>query len=107
LNEAVNKVRVALGDSASKPRFVETVPRHGYRFIAPVEMAGGTPAVPAPMPSRKRRFVTAGSALVLAGGVVGWAILRPSARDAEIRSLAVLPLENLSGDPAQEYFPTA
>ena len=104
LNEAVNKLRLALGDSASKPRFVETVPRHGYRFIAPVEMAGGTPAAPMPTPSRKRGLVTAVAALVLAGGVVGWAILRPSARDAEIRSLAVLPLENLSGDPTQEYF---
>ena len=104
LNEAVNKLRLALGDSASRPHFVETVPRHGYRFIAPVEMAGGTPAAPMPTSSRKRGLVTAVAALVLAGGVVGWAILRPSARDAEIRSLAVLPLENLSGDPTQEYF---
>src|SRR3990172_747135 len=104
LNEAVNKLRLALGDSASRPHFVETVPRHGYRFIAPVEMAGGTPAAPMPTSSRKRGLVTAVAALVIAGGVVGWAILRPSARDAEIRSLAVLPLENLSGDPTQEYF---
>src|SRR5215471_14465997 len=37
LNIAINKVRDALGDDAAKPRFVETVPRRGYRFIAPVE----------------------------------------------------------------------
>jgi TolB-like protein/DNA-binding winged helix-turn-helix (wHTH) protein/Tfp pilus assembly protein PilF len=101
LNEAVNKLRLALGDSASKPRFVETVPRHGYRFIAPVEMAGGTSA--APMPSRKGRFVTAAAALVLAA-VAGFLVLRSTSRDMDIRSLAVLPLENLSGDPSQEYF---
>jgi TolB-like protein/DNA-binding winged helix-turn-helix (wHTH) protein/Tfp pilus assembly protein PilF len=101
LNEAVNKLRLALGDSASKPRFVETVPRHGYRFIAPVEMEGGTSA--APMPSRKGRFVTAAAALVLAA-VAGFLVLRSASRDMDIRSLAVLPLENLSGDPSQEYF---
>jgi TolB-like protein/DNA-binding winged helix-turn-helix (wHTH) protein/Tfp pilus assembly protein PilF len=101
LNEAVNKLRLALGDSASKPRFVETVPRHGYRFIAPVEMEGGTSAVP--MPSRKGRFVTAAAALVLAA-VAGFLVLRSASRDMDIRSLAVLPLENLSGDPSQEYF---
>ena len=103
LNEAVNKVRVALGDSASKPRFVETVPRHGYRFIAPVEMAGGIPPASAPMPARKRRFAIAAAALVLAASA-GFVVLRSTGREMDIRSLAVLPLENLSGDPSQEYF---
>lgn len=37
LNTAINKIREALGDSATNPRFVETVPRRGYRFIAPVD----------------------------------------------------------------------
>jgi DNA-binding winged helix-turn-helix (wHTH) protein len=45
LNTAINKVREVLGDSAENPRFVETLPRRGYRFIAPVE--GETPARPA------------------------------------------------------------
>jgi DNA-binding winged helix-turn-helix (wHTH) protein len=40
LNTAINKIREVLGDSAESPRFVETVPRRGYRFIAPVEGAG-------------------------------------------------------------------
>src|SRR5437764_1299140 len=47
LNIAINKIRQALGDSADKPRFVETVPRRGYRFIAPVE-GGEVSVVPAP-----------------------------------------------------------
>jgi DNA-binding winged helix-turn-helix (wHTH) protein len=40
LNKAINKIRKALGDSADNPRFVETLPRRGYRFIAPVNPAG-------------------------------------------------------------------
>jgi DNA-binding winged helix-turn-helix (wHTH) protein len=43
LNKAVNKLREILGDSASKPVYIETVPRRGYRFIAPVENEGETP----------------------------------------------------------------
>jgi TolB-like protein/DNA-binding winged helix-turn-helix (wHTH) protein/Flp pilus assembly protein TadD len=103
LNEAVNKVRGALGDSASKPRFVETVPRHGYRFIAPVERAGDTAtAVPSPRPPA-RKGLAAAAALVLAAGA-GFLVFRSTTREMDIRSLAVLPLENLSGDPSQEYF---
>ena len=60
LNKAVNRLRHALGDSADTPKFIETLPRRGYRFAAPVEQG--------------------------------------------ISSLAVLPLDNLSGDPKQEYW---
>src|SRR5215470_15842784 len=49
LNTAINKIREALGDSAESPRFVETVPRRGYRFIAPVDV--GAPLVPALSPA--------------------------------------------------------
>src|SRR6266849_10159838 len=42
LNTAVNKLREALGDSADNPRFIETLPRRGYRFIAPVTNVDGT-----------------------------------------------------------------
>jgi cholera toxin transcriptional activator len=44
LNTAINKIREALGDSAASPRFVETLARRGYRFIAPVEVMDGSPA---------------------------------------------------------------
>ena len=40
LNTAINKIREVLGDSAESPRFVETLPRRGYRFIAPVVEGG-------------------------------------------------------------------
>jgi DNA-binding winged helix-turn-helix (wHTH) protein len=48
LNSAVNKIREALNDSASQPRYVETVSGKGYRFIAPVSQA---PAAPVPVPA--------------------------------------------------------
>jgi len=67
LNFSVRQIRAALHDDAEKPRFIETLPRRGYRFIAEVEQ-------------------------VLPEGV------------NRIQSLAVLPLENLSQDPEQEYF---
>ena len=77
LNSAINKVREALGDSADSPRFIETVPRHGYRFIYPV-------------------------ATVPVGTLDAGSLSRPSA--GEGTSIAVLPLRNLSGDPGQDYF---
>src|SRR5262245_53348431 len=53
LNKVVNHLRDALGDSAEQPRFIETLPRKGYRFIAPVTVGqGDVPAVPAPPPRR-------------------------------------------------------
>jgi TolB-like protein/Tfp pilus assembly protein PilF len=68
INIALNKLRAALSDSAKNPRFVETLARHGYRFIAPVDKR-----VQASPPSGKAM-------------------------------LAVLPFENLSNDPGQNYF---
>jgi TolB-like protein len=70
LNKAINKLRGALRDDAGKPRYVETLPQRGYRFIGVVE------SVPPQSPQS-----------------------RPP-----IDSLVVLPLDNLSGDAAQEYF---
>ncbi len=73
LNAAVNKLREALDDDANNPRFIETVPRRGYRFISAVGLHDSQ-------------------------NLLGeWSSPR-------IQSLVVLPLENLSNDPEQEYF---
>jgi TolB-like protein/DNA-binding winged helix-turn-helix (wHTH) protein/Flp pilus assembly protein TadD len=106
LNNAVNRVRAALGDSADQPRFVETVGRRGYRFIAPLETPRVTaPSLPEPAPLRARSRLPAGLALaavVLAAA--GWQAWRARApQDGPIRSLAVLPFDNLSADAEQEY----
>jgi len=63
LNAAVKRVRDVLGDSADTPRFIETVPRRGYRFLAPV--APNEPALPEPEPPRLRWWW--GTAVALAG----------------------------------------
>jgi TolB-like protein/DNA-binding winged helix-turn-helix (wHTH) protein/Flp pilus assembly protein TadD len=123
LNNAINKLRYALGDSADNPRFIETVGRRGYRFIAQVERPGQAPApadvepeVPlATRPSRStasRKARTAGlialAALLLlfaGANVVRWGRQRMhGSSPARIQSIAVLPLDNLSGNPAEEYF---
>ena len=115
LNNSVNRLRDALGDSAESPRFVETLPRRGYRFIAPVEEGGSRViAFPPPVspglvppgksPSPRRRLVAVAVAGVVALAILTISSSRVRTPDTHISSLAVLPLENLSGDPAQEFF---
>ena len=128
LNAAVRRLRDALGDSADVPRFVETLPRRGYRFIAPVagpavveqtsppgpqvEDRRETPSPPdgaRPTAAGRQRPVLVAtflvSALILSGS--GYALWRvaasPSPRSPTRFMLGVLPFENLTGDPDQEY----
>ena len=110
LNKAINRLREALGDDAENPRFIETVPQRGYRFLAPVESFPSTPASPpSPIPPVRHRIQRRGLLAVGGGltaawvlGVMAWRTLEKSSR--RIESIAVLPLRNVSGDPAQEYF---
>lgn len=77
LNAAVRRLREALGDDAEAPRFVETVPRRGYRFIAPVDDARRTPAPASTPTSLRSRWVVASTAVALLGAVglaVVWGI---------------------------------
>lgn len=119
VNNAIRKIRSALNDDSEQPRFVETSVGMGYRFIAPVERvleSGGSPTAPARElrgPSKaffaKRAWVPAlvVAALIAAAFALNLAGVRNRvfARGiAPIHSIAVLPLENLSGDPTQEYF---
>src|SRR6266436_3358993 len=72
LNAAVNKLRQALGDAANQPRYVETLPGLGYRFVAPVRPVGGAvlelvpaPATSEPEPPRRRFSLGSGGVAVL------------------------------------------
>ena len=70
LTQCMRTLRKSLGDDAGRPRFIETVPKHGYRFIAPVETGGTRPAAPAPAP-RSDRAMGAALAGTLGGGAAG------------------------------------
>lgn len=128
LNKAINKIREALGDSAESPRFVETVARRGYRFLAEVTVIAAapqsgpwhaietasetcdrnptTPSSKQPAARRRVPYVAWGisiSVLVLVLVMLTEWML-DSRKRPTIRSLAVLPLESLSSDASQDYF---
>src|SRR5579862_5112129 len=136
LSIAIGKLRSALEDSADNPRFIETLPKRGYRFIADVSVidrdagpkrlgpvAGDLPreqerniepghklqraglAVPSKRRPGLTRWVIGALALVLSlSGLFAWLFRARPPAIPRIRSLAVLPLENLSGDASQNYF---
>ncbi len=125
LNKAINKIRAALGDSAEAPRFVETVARRGYRFLAEVRVAGpaivppALPERPSGAPSRSpasagpagvargqpRTWLVAASVILAVLAALGvWELRRAAGASPAIHSIAVLPLESLSSDQSQEYF---
>jgi len=119
INNAVRKIRSALNDDPEQPRFVETSVGKGYRFIAPVERMLEPPSAPpvsTGAPSERSKSVLwrrASVPAVAVAGLIAAAFIfnvagvrsRVFARSASpIRSIVVLPLENLSADPNQEYF---
>ena len=131
LNNAVARIREVLDDSAEAPRYVETIPRRGYRFIAPLtdllpttlppstaelrvgsaheitRPASGPSALPTEKRFRSTHLMLLGGAAVLVLFTFAFALYRSShvkgTSKPAIKSLAVLPLKNLSGDPTQEY----
>jgi TolB-like protein/DNA-binding winged helix-turn-helix (wHTH) protein len=122
VNTAINKLRDALGDSAENPRFIETLPRHGYRFIGAVdsgaEVRNGRESAMPPVRRERRRWLAVGAVAAIVvfgalfalnvGGLRGRLLSSVGASHGvplpKIESIAVLPFENLSGDPQQEYF---
>jgi TolB-like protein/DNA-binding winged helix-turn-helix (wHTH) protein/Flp pilus assembly protein TadD len=133
LNIAIGKLRSALGDSAENPRFIETLPKRGYRFIAdvsvldtdallrrPESVAAGTPPTESgqtlqgarlAVAPKRQQWPTRGVIIALALVTIVslsilfvWLFRSRGPAPQGIRSLAVLPLENLSGDAAQNYF---
>jgi TolB-like protein/DNA-binding winged helix-turn-helix (wHTH) protein/tetratricopeptide (TPR) repeat protein len=130
LNSAMNRLRETLGDSAENPRFIETLPKRGYRFIAPIEVpvpsapsAVDAPAVPPPSPpvvsvptpptSIRTLSFPSRAILLLASGALAVAVIvaalylkigRPTVPSSSRTTLAVLPFQNLSNDAEQEFF---
>ena len=109
LNSAINRLREALSDSAESPRYIETLPRHGYRFVAAVQRT--TPAtLPPQIPAATRRkwplaLGCVAFLLIAAASYLLWQQKTGKAVQPDRRvMLAVLPFENLSGDPSEELF---
>jgi len=115
LNNAMKRLRAALDDDADSPHFIETLPRHGYRFIGSVNGSGEASVEEAKATHSAGAFIRfaalgalallAVAALLLGLNVRGWRDrLFAGPTRSQILALAVLPLANLSGDPEQEYF---
>jgi len=125
LKRSVSELRRVLNDDAHDARIIETVPKRGYRLVLEVKPVNGdlpahvqSPQLEAVKPSsarpalRKRAIGLSGIAVVLpvCGLLLAFNIARTRERvfgnggPPLIRSLAVLPLQNLSGDPSQDYF---
>lgn len=118
LYNAIKKLREALGDSAESPRYIETLSRRGYRFIGVVNGNGGAALAAAEMhakaatvETRTSRHLAVGVALGLGAATLliallgfvpnkFWQRLSGKGTVPQIRSIAVLPLQNLSADPA-------
>ena len=119
LVRSISELRRVFEDDAKEPRFIQTIPKRGYRLVAPVVRLNGdapeTVLSSSPAPSAAKR-----QWILLSGIALGIVCLVAAFRMSEVRrwfggwnsttpihSLAVLPLQNLSGDPGQEYFADA
>jgi TolB-like protein/DNA-binding winged helix-turn-helix (wHTH) protein len=124
INGAIRKIRQVLNDDPEQPRFIQTLTGKGYRFIAPVIEADEevhrlqvvearsdkTGGVPPGVRQRKLRLYSALALVAVAVALAPWSVptfSRHTSAAPPIRSIAVLPLENLSGDPSQDYFADA
>jgi len=117
LNAAVRRLRAALGDEAETPRYIETIPRHGYRFIGTLlpQERSSVAAVDAGQtasrsPSSRLRLAwlaIAAVGLVAGAGAIVWSLGHDAERAAPQsapRAIAVLPFLDLSAEQDQQYF---
>ncbi len=118
LKHCISELRRVFEDDAREPRIIQTIPKRGYRLLAPVEPLNGTnecsplvrsAPVPSAVASSARRWwavAAVGTAILLTVLLVTVKRIRSASASGvpPIHSLAVLPLQNLSSDPAQEYF---
>ena len=106
LASAITRLRDTLGDEPAQHRYLETVHGKGYRFVAEVEISEKDDTDEDPQPrradptNRRALYTTIAAVLMLLLVTLFW----PSKPPDEIRSLAVLPLDNLTGDPQQDQF---
>jgi TolB-like protein/DNA-binding winged helix-turn-helix (wHTH) protein/Tfp pilus assembly protein PilF len=117
LHNAIARIREVLGDSAETPRYIETLPRRGYRFIGPVEdfqtprlaeepVANASQGETLAKPRKRNPSLVLILCALFVLGFAAWTVRRyvyAKAAVQPIHSIAVLPLDNLSGDPSEEF----
>ncbi len=99
LNFCIRQIRAVLGDDADSPRFIETVPRRGYRFLVPVT---GNGAAPEPQPvvvEAPRRWPWVAAAAVAVVAVVAW-FIRPTPAPPAWRAVPLTSYPGIERDPA-------
>lgn len=117
VTNAIIKLRRALGDGTRSSRIIETLPKRGYRLVAPVQplgapraQASSPPALEARRPDRRKALYAALLALFVSLGILGWYVGTSAPRSGTVSSpveraaIVVLPFDNLAADPAQDYF---
>lgn len=119
LHNAIARIREGLGDSAETPRYIETLPRRGYRFIVPVNVVENSlPRLSAQSkqpsevsanvrPSKSRAPLAFAMLIIVVIGAAFWlerTANRPTSAAPRLDSIAVLPLDNLSGDASEDFF---
>jgi TolB-like protein/DNA-binding winged helix-turn-helix (wHTH) protein/Flp pilus assembly protein TadD len=104
LTRNISALRRALGDDADGSRHIETIPKRGYRFVAPTKkILAGTPGNTGASGMRRAMAAILGASVLLLVGAA-WLITTRDRPAPRISSIAVLPLKNISGDAAQDYF---
>ena len=124
INTAIRKIRLTLGDDPNEPRFLQTVVGKGYRFVGPITIVGAAPALPrvtAPVPAteeerkqlsrskpvpRRKLIAFFAGLIVLGASIIAFRYFDLSRwlPPPRAHSIAVLPLKNLSANPADQYF---
>jgi TolB-like protein/DNA-binding winged helix-turn-helix (wHTH) protein/Tfp pilus assembly protein PilF len=117
LKRSISELRRVFDDDIREPRVIQTIPKRGYRLLAPVEPVNGAHGAAIAQPGQPKAGLNWRTLALLSGGVAALLLILLGAlsvafrerllakkADPQIRSIAVLPLQNLSGDPNQEYF---
>jgi adenylate cyclase len=105
LTDAISELRRAFGDDAREPRFIQTVPKGGYRLIAPVyrDSTDDQRALETGGPHRTNRALVGIAVALLAGAAAAFLHSHGQDRAQPIDSLVVLPFVNVDGGPDDEY----
>ncbi len=112
LTRSISELRKVFADDPHRPAFIETIPRTGYRLIAPVSAEAAVAPLRSSEPplevrghqSRRSASIVVACAVTITVAAMVWQLSRQAPLRADHTTISVLPFTNLSGDPAQEYF---